>query len=162
MIFSRSRSPSDTSQATASLKRRLDLIRDRSGERTGQRGPILVGLVALITAGLFSSNASALTVHEVLDQCNSAEGSPEFNFCIGYVGSLSDAMLLVGVVIEHSDQPKNFNLLNRLGMCRTTESTYQAARQIFVNWAQKHPEKWSNTAMSGVAAALQEVWPCPK
>jgi hypothetical protein len=45
------------------------------------------------------------------------------------------------------------------GQC-SEGATYGAARQAFVNWAEKHPEQWSKPMIVGVIEALNETWPC--
>jgi hypothetical protein len=39
--------------------------------------------------------------------------------------------------------------------------TYGALAQVFVNWADKHPEHWGDSTVDGVITALSETWPCP-
>jgi hypothetical protein len=36
-----------------------------------------------------------------------------------------------------------------------------AARQAFLNWADKHPEEWNTETLIGVSRAMKATWPCP-
>jgi hypothetical protein len=47
-----------------------------------------------------------------------------------------------------------------LSMC-SGQASYGAMMQTFVNWAQAHPEGWSENQAYGVIRALHEKWPCP-
>jgi len=44
------------------------------------------------------------------------------------------------------------------GACGT--ATVGAAAQSFINWAEKHPEHWTDQRNDGVETALRETWPC--
>jgi hypothetical protein len=38
--------------------------------------------------------------------------------------------------------------------------TMGAVIQAFLNWADKHPEKWARPRIFGATAAMRETWPC--
>ena len=69
--------------------------------------------------------------------------------CIGFVSGASEIMMAVG-----SHDPV-------LGMCPSEPiPTFGARLQVFLNWAEKHPEQWSKPGSLGVLLALRETWPC--
>ncbi|ESY58314.1 hypothetical protein X745_04670 [Mesorhizobium sp. LNJC374B00] len=114
-----------------------------------------VGAIALIAAGLVPSHASAaqggLTTQELLNNCNASPGSSAVSLCIGYVSGVADTMMQV----RGSDA-------DLVGSCpsQNPTPTYGAYRQVFKNWAEKHPEKWGEPMFHGVRDALREMWPC--
>lgn len=72
--------------------------------------------------------------------------------CQGYIAGLRDALLAKGIVTYGSQG---------FGVCNVPRNLpVDAFVQIFVNWAQKHPEEWSEH-MSHAVTALVEQWPCP-
>jgi hypothetical protein len=52
---------------------------------------------------------------------------------------------------------------DNFALCSEPKGTVPTGRemiQAFVNWAEKHPESWSQRNIYGVALALRESWPC--
>ncbi len=72
--------------------------------------------------------------------------------CAGYIAATMDNMTIIGA----TDVGPTF------GICPTTAITVGAARQVFINWAQKNPDKWTLLRYVGVVYALRETWPCGK
>jgi hypothetical protein len=108
-----------------------------------------VGAIALIAAGLVPSQALAVSTQELLNACQSTKESGDNLFCLGYVTGVAETMnQLLGPDAKG-------------GYCPKGSISYGAFQQAFVNWAQRHPEKWSATAFSGVSQALRKTWPCP-
>jgi hypothetical protein len=89
-------------------------------------------------------------IQKLLEKCN-AEGEENYKqfYCIGYVAGIGDAMRLNG----------QSGLLDQMSICGE-EGTYGAMVQAFMNWAQKHPERWGEHSSVGVITALRESWPC--
>ncbi|WP_156933435.1 Rap1a/Tai family immunity protein [Mesorhizobium sp. LSHC412B00] len=108
-----------------------------------------IAAIALIVAGLFPSQALALSTQELLNACQSKKGSDDNLFCLGYVNGVADAM---GRLLGPDAKDR---------YCPTQPTTYGAFQQAFVNWALRHPEKWSAIAFNGVNQALRATWPCP-
>src|SRR6516164_6595024 len=105
-----------------------------------------LGLGIILVAGMLIAGARAragepLTVQRLLYQCQSTSGE----FCLGYVGGVGDLMEL-----------NDFLRLGNPGfkgasMCTGgLTPTYEARVQAFENWAQAHPESWSEPALNGV------------
>jgi hypothetical protein len=46
--------------------------------------------------------------------------------------------------------------------CRHEMIQMGALRQVFFNWAGKHPEQWPKARVFGVRAVLREAWPCKR
>ncbi|GLR41465.1 Rap1a/Tai family immunity protein [Mesorhizobium amorphae] len=113
-----------------------------------------IAAIALIAAGLFPSHASAeeqgFTTQGLLDQCNTKPGSVAAALCLGYIAGVADTMI----------QPVGEDAQRYKTCPGTPTPTYGAYRQVFVNWAQKHPEKWNSPMFAGVSQSLHEMWPC--
>jgi hypothetical protein len=127
---------------------------------------VTLGLALAVTAAPLLSladvskdNASP-NVQKLLQECNALQGSGEpdamdysnFSYCIGYVGGIGDAMLANGQIV-HPLNPV-------VSICDEGLISRGAMVQAFRNWAQKHPERWSDNDSLGVMAALRETWPC--
>ncbi len=91
----------------------------------------------------------AQSIQHLSEQCTASDLHDKM-YCAGYISALTDHMWLLG----------GADTTRLLGICVKTSNSYGAAVQIFANWAQKHPEKWSLDRMYGVIWALQEVYPC--
>jgi hypothetical protein len=77
-----------------------------------------------------------------------------------YAAGIGDVMSLAGQDLLHSSDRIVREELVDLSMCPNNGYTYGALKQAFVNWAEKHPEKWTEFADLGVIIALRETWPC--
>ncbi|MBS0379007.1 MAG: hypothetical protein JSS29_11020 [Proteobacteria bacterium] len=62
-------------------------------------------------------------------------------------------MMVITATLAHGDFRQNF------GECGN-DVTHAAAKQAFLNWTEKHPEKWTQPNYLGVTTALSELWPC--
>jgi Rap1a immunity proteins len=91
----------------------------------------------------------AKSIQYLYEECT-AEGSGRQMFCNGFISATFDSMWLLGGSAS----------TRTLGICVDTPVTYGASVQVFKNWAQKHPEKWSIDRLYGVMWALQEAYPC--
>ena len=111
---------------------------------------------AVIAALAFSVSAHAdnqhLNVQSLYLACKDSNG-PTAMLCSGYVGGIGEMMHALGTQIP--DDPK----LRIFGICGTM--SHGAMVQAFVNWADKHPERWADVGVLGVMSALIETWPCP-
>ena len=91
----------------------------------------------------------ARSIQYLYEECT-AESSGRQLFCDGFISATFDSMWLLGGSAS----------TRTLGICVDTPVTYGASVQVFKNWAQKHPEKWSIDRLYGVMWALQEAYPC--
>jgi hypothetical protein len=67
-------------------------------------------------------------------------------------------MLLHASALSMLVNDEDRQLLLRLTTCARSAS-FGAMIQVFINWAQKHPEQWSSPREFGVVQALKETWP---
>ena len=118
--------------------------------------------IVLCALALGLSTASAQNTGEQNTQalyrmCRN-EHDPNFALCLGYISGISDIM---GAMGDYNKQ-KHIKDLGSWSFCAQQPIlSYGAIVQTFVNWAQAHPERWSENQMLGVIFALREKFPCP-
>jgi hypothetical protein len=76
-------------------------------------------------------------VQELLESCKASTASNDFTWCIAKVESVADMIGYNGTII--SVVPNG--LFNWEGMCASGDLTHGAMIQVFINWAEQHPEK---------------------
>jgi Rap1a immunity proteins len=96
------------------------------------------------------------TVQALYGWCNDDR---EKDICLGYISGVYDTMRLVGAA-STTEFPGSIAVRNAMGLCPNNSTTYGAAMQVFKNWAERHPEMWSESRGFGVMLALHEAWPC--
>lgn len=119
--------------------------------------------VAALGYALWSSWSAAQapdarTVQTLYEDCKAAQ-SGHRSFCFGYLLGVGDLMAIHAVAARHikgrPTESERYLLGDRL--CGNYTGTAEA--QAFINWAEKHPEKWTTDMLSGAVAALRETWP---
>jgi hypothetical protein len=118
-------------------------------------GVVLLGV--LLPLG-YASAENMTTVQDLREACKSIGNNSDGIFCLGYIGGTADTMVLIGVGLTSDTTPL---FRHSFGICQNSPSTYGADAQVFINWADRHPEKWTDHMQSGVITALAETWPCP-
>jgi hypothetical protein len=108
-------------------------------------------LLPLLGLLLLSSPASALKVEELREYCGREEGL-EFGFCIGFILGASDSISTIARVDPVASRAAPF--------CAPEGLTYGEMRQIFLGWAEEHPERSDDRAVIGVLDALRTALPC--
>jgi hypothetical protein len=96
------------------------------------------------------SKGQTQTVQDLYGMCKKP-GSSDAAFCVGCIGGVHDMMMMVRL----SDDEK----LKDLRLC-DPGSTRGAQVQVFLKWAEKHPEHSSKLMFAGVVAALSTTWRC--
>jgi Rap1a immunity proteins len=104
---------------------------------------------SLAADGTSSDVDPAMTVQALYTKCMSNAALDQM-FCAGFFTAALDDATVMGASAS----------TQAYGMCPKTSVTVGAAAQAFKNWAQKHPEYWSQVRYLGVLLALQETWPC--
>jgi hypothetical protein len=117
---------------------------------------LTVGL--LVTCNVYADVATPEkggTVQDLYNACKSNLGVA-IVICEQYIAGVMDVMSLVG----GADKGK---VGSAFGMCvGDAYVSYPAARQVFINWAEKHPKLWDKDRDFGVMVAMRETWPCDK
>jgi hypothetical protein len=116
-----------------------------------------ITLTVVAASALISALASDYTTQELLNDCHGRDKS----FCLGFLAGAA------GILSEMHDDgvdtvpTKQENVRLVVSAC-TSEVTFGAMRQAFINWAEKNPREWGFSARNGAMLALQATWPCPK
>ncbi len=104
------------------------------------------------------------SVENLLKFCKSS-APMERALCENEIYGLGDLMSLNGLEREklpvHEAEGRAW--LADTGLCTNVDETQPsgaAMLQAFLNWADKHPEKWSLDAGLGIIEALRSTWPC--
>lgn len=114
----------------------------------------LIFLVFLLAAQLQTASAeeSSTDVRKLLNWCKSSQGSADLDVYVGYITGVVDLMGMVGA--------SGTNDSKLLGTCGEKRLSYGASVQVFINWAERHPELATAPKVVGVAAAIREQSPC--
>lgn len=108
-------------------------------------------LLALLPVCAQSQDKPA-TVQWLYGECTAPQAASQI-YCAGYVRGIVDA-LLINAELLHD----NKTLRAEMALCGTVSNA--AAVQAFKNWAEKHPEAWSEPMFAGVVVALRDLWGC--
>jgi Rap1a immunity proteins len=127
-------------------------------------GHFFAGLVLSMASLLLVMPARAgANVQEMYQNCLSKGDNVRQAICAGFVGGVAEQMEYNGAILARMNKTDEL-LPTRLIMVTMSacygDVSYGALIQAFVNWAAKHPEKWSDTAQRGVMEAARETWPC--
>ena len=80
--------------------------------------------------------------------------------CGEYLAGVSDALRFAGTGTQLPQMPADARrALAQMGICNA-DYTYGSLIQLFINWAQKNPQKWTEHRSFGALDALREQWPC--
>jgi Rap1a immunity proteins len=107
-----------------------------------------------------AEDALSDTVSGLLTYCKAELGSLEWGFCFGYIVGIGNMMSAMSLTVDNGPLLKK-TLVKVFTACFPDGTSHGAKLQAFINWAEKHPEEWSNEAIYGVRAALVEIWRCP-
>jgi hypothetical protein len=105
-------------------------------------------------------------VQNLYNDCRAPMGSFENSICLGFVSGIGRHMFNVGDSFKklRENDPKNEGrvtaILFPLSACSKSRVSNGAMVQAFVNWAGRHPERWSDERYAGVWEAIRETWPC--
>ena len=119
---------------------------------------VVIASMTVTLLNLPTTAAEMDTVQKLLLECKQSEPSTDKVFCIGFIGGISDMMIINSQLLSH-DGEKSVEF----AMCEGNEHTaYGAKVQAFINWADSHPQRWGEHQALGVAEALRLAWPCKR
>ncbi|SRR5579883_154794 len=124
---------------------------------------LIVGGFVASPAHAASSDGSMESIQSLYEKCNQTSGSRDARYlvCVTYVMAIADLMDVEGLAVMGAPDDRYASLRN-VAICRDSVTTPGAMAQMFVNFAESHPERWTEPAAVGVMIALRETWPCPK
>jgi hypothetical protein len=98
------------------------------------------------------------TIQALYQKCKSND--PQKVYCFGFIDGIVTHMRIMAIAAEQMDNQVERRFLLELSKFCGHDASRGAMLQAFLNWAEKHPEKWSQYDGFGVVEALQETWPC--
>ena len=99
-----------------------------------------------------SQDENMPTVRTLMQDCESNQATNEL-YCYGYVTGI-----MHGFGIRLVDRSEN--IISEPLFCPETYLNAAQATQIFINWAEKNPERWNDDMWKGVVLSLSQAYPC--
>lgn len=112
---------------------------------------VIACLIAVPTS--YADDKPRFDVQKLYEMCKGEDRT----YCIAYIAGVMDMMGMAAAVSHVSKEPAAARMI---GLCSDKFVSYGAAMKAFTNWADKHPEKWSEQMAFGVLEALKATWPC--
>jgi len=105
----------------------------------------------------------ARTVHTLMESCQSEDPTILMR-CDAYLGGIADSMdFLAAFQHVHNAALHNAKLtVIPFAICHKEPWTADSLRTTFLDWANKHQDRWQGDQYVAVVDALQEAMPCKK
>jgi hypothetical protein len=86
--------------------------------------------------------AKQQTTQDLYRLCKS-DDSQVLSYCYGYLEGVFDVITTLGtaMAVAHQTDVQHFQEL-MFTACNETTVSLGAVRQVFINWAEKHPKRW--------------------
>jgi hypothetical protein len=102
-------------------------------------------------------------VQELYKMCKVRAGvsaaPPDAVVCIGFLSGVAEMMIANGELAKTLVDNRDRASVLRFSAC-TKRASFGEMLQVFLKWAQKHPEMWSEPRTVGAMEAFSEKWPC--
>jgi hypothetical protein len=108
------------------------------------------GFIVGAIACLWASSADAGTIGELRKDCDPADQNSYFGrgYCIGFINGIIEGL---DIALLSAKTPV---------WCFPAGVTNEQAATVFLQWANRTPQRWHERAGFGVAIALSEAFPC--
>lgn len=127
--------------------------------------PLAFALVVMrvVCASAADQSSPLVDVQKLRDLCKKPDHDVEAVYCLGFVVGIADVMTMNATQI--SKAPNGSPVRTYLAASGICTPDYRAPSggaliQAFLNWADRHPEKWGIDAGTGVGLAFQDTWRC--
>ena len=114
-------------------------------------GVLLTAVLGVASAAPAHASVTFMTGNDLLQMCRSSASFVESGECLGFVAGIADAM--------ESAQAAGGSLAGWRA-CRSLPVTRGQVQDVAVQFLTRHPELRHHTAVSLVAKALEEAFPC--
>jgi hypothetical protein len=102
-------------------------------------------------------------VQELYKMCKVRAGvstaPPDAVVCIGFLSGVAEMMIANGELAKTLVDDRDRTSVLKFSVC-TKKASFGEMLQVFLKWAQKHPETWSEPRTVGAMEAFSEKWPC--
>ena len=113
-------------------------------------GAVLLSTIVSVPA-FAESEKTEPDVHDLYKQCVGAKGSLDKVFCLEFVSGVARQAFTNGPALK---QPRDFSA------CPKSSVSNDVMVDAFSEWANRHLDKWSASAQTGVMQAMHDTWPC--
>ncbi len=131
------------------------------GVRLLRASAVALPLVAISVSALAQSTLSQRSTQTLYKNCKLGSDSPEGISCLSYLLGVADHMKAIGTLLE-----KRGSIFGRgkpglagFAICQS-EFSGASLRQVFINWAEKHPKEWTQDMLLSTMDAFRDTWPC--
>lgn len=116
-------------------------------------------MLAIATQFAFAQPVKEDT-QSLYDKCRQPSPSVNLAYCIGFLSGAAQQMFWLGAHLDDAKNDDDRTLMSFFSACPKATVSNAAMLQAFINWAQKHPEKWDAEKQLGVMEAIRTTWPC--
>ena len=118
-------------------------------------------IVAVVAWLIASAEPDIGLTQSLYQQCKSPATAVQ-SMCITYVQGMMDMMEALTVATRQFPQKPigNKDVRQIFGICRNVVVSGAQLRQMFINWADAHPDAWQTPRTLSVWSLLQSKWPC--
>lgn len=114
---------------------------------------VLVLLLSVLPSNGEAQTSTEATVQQLYADCKEGTGFSS-GYCAGYILAALDALKAMGFAgARNSDG-------NLIGVCDAPDNSVNAMRQLFINWAERNPDRLNSLEFLGVLDTYTELWPC--
>jgi hypothetical protein len=97
------------------------------------------------------------TGRELMRNCESNE-APRWALCRGFLTGIADSVTVARA--EYPDEGTSPILPTFSNVCKPDDVTRGKLVKVWIDWANQHPERLREPAVTLVMAAFAEAWPC--
>ena len=101
------------------------------------------------------------TTQWLYERCKSADSAVQ-DSCAAYLLGSAGMLSMLGKTYQNPPQGLDKDFVAPFGAVGICGASGDGAtlRQVFINWAEKHPKERNMSIAQGVMTALGETWPC--
>jgi hypothetical protein len=128
--------------------------------------PIVALALAFFSPFSSAARDAATEVQDLYRLCLSPSWEFEDATCKAFVSGIAEQMTFNGrtaTLPRKSGGPadgRDREWLSTLSACIPTDTSPATMVEAFIDWAEKHPERWTAPRQTGVMQALNQTWPC--
>jgi Rap1a immunity proteins len=128
------------------------------------RGLVISLFVAALAPTSLAATEKKDDVQELYKMCKVRAGvsaaPPDAVVCIGFLSGVAEMMIANGELAKTLVDDRDRRSVLKFSAC-TKKASFGEMLQVFLKWAQKHPEMWNEPRSVGAMEAFSEKWPCP-
>jgi Rap1a immunity proteins len=115
---------------------------------------VTLACAVAVTVALGATGAGAETrddrIQTLYTYCKDETAESTLGYCLSYLNGSWEYLNVLSAFP---------GAVRAAGICAPPASMMQLQR-VFLNWAERNPQRWSENRAFGVQAAFSEAWPC--